>query len=99
LSQKYESKQVNAGINLFVSSARGFFFLLPDSLSEAAGISNVFDKTALVRFKLSFNAVKLPMWGRVMSKPLFLFGENLSKIQGSMLYFEPERAHKFEPST
>jgi hypothetical protein len=43
-----------------------------------------------VRFRLAYETLKLPMLEKVMSIRLFLFAENQSKIQRSMLYFEPE---------
>jgi hypothetical protein len=46
----------------------------------------------VVGFGLAFEAVELPMLGRVMSIWLFLLGENQSKIQHLMLCFELERA-------
>jgi hypothetical protein len=51
----------------------------------------------VVGFGPAFEAVELPMLGRVMSIRLFLLRENESKIQCPMLCFELEQAHKFEP--
>jgi hypothetical protein len=50
-----------------------------------------------VRFRFGFETVELPMLEQVISIPLFLLRENQSKIQRSMLYFEPERTHNIQP--
>jgi hypothetical protein len=57
----------------------------------------MFDKEAEVSSTQPFEILELPTWKRVMSIPLFLLGENQSKIQLSMLCFELERAHNIEP--
>jgi hypothetical protein len=82
-----------AHVNPFVSLVRGFLFLVPHCLVMAVWNSSVLDRGAGIRFSPAFETVELPMLERVMSIPLFLLGENQSRIQRSMLYFEPERTY------